>query len=53
MDLFMAGSETTSKALGFGFLYLILFPEVQKKAHEEIDRILGRDKFPTLADRSR
>lgn len=47
----MAGSETTSKALGFGFLYLILFPQVQRKAQEEIDRVLGRDKFPTLADR--
>ncbi|XP_050460249.1 probable cytochrome P450 303a1 [Cataglyphis hispanica] len=53
IDLFIAGSETTSKALGFTFLYLILFPQVQKKAHEEIDKVLGRDRFPTLADRSR
>ncbi|KAL6425592.1 hypothetical protein ACFW04_009618 [Cataglyphis niger] len=53
VDLFVAGSETTSKALGFGFLYLILFPQVQRKAHEEIDKVLGRDRFPTLADRPR
>lgn len=51
VDFFMAGSETTSKALGFGFLYLILFPQVQRKAHEEIDRVVGRDRFPTLTDR--
>ncbi|XP_020291003.1 probable cytochrome P450 303a1 isoform X2 [Pseudomyrmex gracilis] len=51
MDLFMAGSETTSKALSFGFLYLIMFPEVQRKAQEEIDKVLGRDRFPTLDDR--
>jgi len=53
MDLFIAGSETTSKALGFGFLNLILYPQVQKKAHEELDRVIGRDRFPTLADKPR
>lgn len=53
VDLFIAGSETTSKALGFGFLNLILNPQVQRKAHEEIDRIIGRDRSPTLADKPR
>lgn len=53
MDLFMAGSETTSKALSFGFLYLMLFPQVQKKAQKEIDQVLGRDRFPTLDDRAK
>lgn len=51
MDMFMAGSETTSKSLGFGFLYMLLYPEVQKKAQEEIDRVVGRDRMPTLNDR--
>ncbi|KYN38874.1 hypothetical protein ALC56_06873 [Trachymyrmex septentrionalis] len=51
VDLFIAGSETTSKALGFGFLNLILNPQVQRKAHEEIDRVTGRNRFPTLADK--
>ncbi|XP_017755180.1 PREDICTED: methyl farnesoate epoxidase [Eufriesea mexicana] len=53
MDLFMAGSETTSKALSFCFLYLVLFPNIQKKAHEEIDKVIGPNKFPTLEDRTR
>ncbi|KAK2577857.1 hypothetical protein KPH14_001120 [Odynerus spinipes] len=53
LDLFIAGSETTSKTLSFCFLYLILFPDVQKKAQEEIDRVIGNKRLPTLADRSR
>ncbi|XP_043512841.1 probable cytochrome P450 303a1 [Frieseomelitta varia] len=53
MDLFMAGSETTSKALSFCFLYLVLFPKVQRKAQEEIDTIIGRNRLPTLDDRTR
>ncbi|KAK7864643.1 hypothetical protein R5R35_012415 [Gryllus longicercus] len=51
MDLFMAGSETTTKSLGFGFLYLLLYPEVQKKAQAEIDAVVGRNRLPTLNDR--
>lgn len=49
--MFMAGSETTSKSLGFGFLYMLLHPEVQRKAQEEIDRVIGRERTPTLNDR--
>ncbi|KAH0815760.1 hypothetical protein GEV33_007031 [Tenebrio molitor] len=51
MDMFMAGSETTSKSLGFCFLNLILYPDVQKKAQQEIDRVVGRDRLPGLTDR--
>ncbi|XP_066586057.1 probable cytochrome P450 303a1 [Prorops nasuta] len=53
VDLFMAGSETTAKTLGFCMMYLILDPSIQIKAHEEIDRVIGRDRFPTLNDRPR
>ncbi|CAG9856915.1 unnamed protein product [Phyllotreta striolata] len=51
MDMFMAGSETTSNTLSFGFLYLILNPDVQRKAQEEIDRVVGRTRCPSLNDR--
>lgn len=30
---------------------MTLYPEAQKKAQEEIDRVVGSDRLPTLADR--
>lgn len=52
-DLFIAGTGTSSNIIVFGFLYLILFPKIQKKAQEEIDRVIGRNKLPTIADKSK
>ena len=51
MDMFMAGSETTTKSLGFCFLNLLLYPDVQRRAQVEIDTVVGRDRLPTLNDR--
>lgn len=33
------------------FLAMVLHPEVQKKAQEELDRVIGGDRLPTLDDR--
>ena len=33
-------------------LAMMLYPEVQKKAQEEIDRVVGSSRLPTLADRA-
>jgi hypothetical protein len=30
-----------------------LFPDAQRHAQEEIDRVVGRSRLPTLADRGR
>lgn len=32
-------------------MILMRYPEAIKKAQEEIDRVLGPDRLPTLADR--
>ena len=53
IDLFGAGSGTTSTTLSFAMLYLCKNAEVQKKIHEEIDRVVGHSRQPTLDDRPR
>jgi cytochrome P450 len=42
----VAGSETTANSLEFAILYMIRYPAVQEKVRDEIDRIIGRNKFP-------
>jgi cytochrome P450 len=34
-------------------LALLLHPEVQKKAQDEIDAVTGRERFPNFEDRPR
>ena len=46
----LAGSETTSTCLSWLFLYLVLYPDVQKKIHEELDAIVGRERLPRWKD---
>ncbi|XP_069696212.1 methyl farnesoate epoxidase-like [Periplaneta americana] len=53
LDLFIAGSETTSNTLGFSMLYMVLYPTVQAKVQRELDAVIGRDRRPSLEDRPR
>ncbi|KAI6101323.1 cytochrome P450 [Pisolithus sp. B1] len=48
---FMAGSETTTSALLFFLLAMVLHPDVQRKAQEEIDRVVDTDRLPNFGDR--
>ena len=49
-SLLEAGSDTTAATL-IGFVQaMTVFPEVQKKAQEEIDRVVGHDRMPTMED---
>lgn len=51
LDLFMAGSETTSNTLSFSIAYMIEYPDVQKKVRNELDQVIGRNRWPQLQDR--
>ncbi|GJE96464.1 cytochrome P450 [Phanerochaete sordida] len=44
------GSDTTTFALANFVLAMLLFPEVQQRAQEELDRVVGRDRLPDIAD---
>lgn len=46
----MEGSDTSSASLQNVVLCLVVFPEAQKKAREEIDRVVGEDRVPTWDD---
>ena len=52
-DTLSVGILTTLSGLEFVFLYLLHNPDVQRKAQKEIDDVIGRDRQPTWADRSR
>jgi len=45
-----AGSETTSQALNNCMVGLLSNPDAVKKAHEELDRVIGNDRTPTFDD---
>ncbi|CAL4119846.1 unnamed protein product, partial [Meganyctiphanes norvegica] len=50
-DLFGAGSETTSSTIRWFVLYMVLYPQVQKRVQEEVDNVVGADRQPGLEDR--
>ncbi|EUC60630.1 O-methylsterigmatocystin oxidoreductase, partial [Rhizoctonia solani AG-3 Rhs1AP] len=51
--LFSGGTDTSSNVLVKFVAAMVLNPKVQAKAQEEIDRVLGSFKLPTIADEER
>ncbi|KAH8105626.1 cytochrome protein [Phellopilus nigrolimitatus] len=48
----LSEKQTVSAVTTF-FLAMLLFPDAFKKAKEEVDRVVGHTRLPTLADRER
>ncbi|XP_044080245.1 cytochrome P450 2U1 isoform X2 [Neovison vison] len=51
-DLFIAGTDTTTNSLLWCLLYMSLNPDVQEKVQEEIERVIGADRVPSLTDKA-
>ncbi|XP_059366596.1 cytochrome P450 2J2-like isoform X2 [Carassius carassius] len=51
LDLFGAGTETTSTTLYWGLLYMVKYSKIQAKVQEEIDHVVGGSRQPSLSDR--
>ncbi|XP_019936176.2 cytochrome P450 2J6-like [Paralichthys olivaceus] len=50
LDLFVAGSETTSSTLRWALLYMADNPEIQETVQAEIDRVIGKSRLPYMED---
>ncbi|KAJ4358754.1 uncharacterized protein N0V89_003338 [Didymosphaeria variabile] len=51
-SMYLGGADTTVSSLMTFFLAITLFPDVQKKAQEELDRVIG-NRLPVSADRQK
>ncbi|THU93607.1 cytochrome P450 [Dendrothele bispora CBS 962.96] len=51
-NLYLAGTDTTVAALSSFFLAMVQNPEVQRKAQEDLDRVVGSGRLPNHDDQS-
>ncbi|KAF8825423.1 hypothetical protein HHX47_DHR7000090 [Lentinula edodes] len=49
----LAGAETTAVTVHVFFLLMAMFPEVQRKAQNELESVIGKDRLPSFEDRDR
>nr|XP_004670387.1 cytochrome P450 2F2 [Jaculus jaculus] len=50
-NLLFGGTETVGTTLRHAFLVLMKYPKIQARVQEEIDRVVGRSRQPSLEDR--
>lgn len=51
LDLFFAGTETTSTTIQWGLRFMIHYPHIQEKVQAEIDSVIGQSRQPSITDR--
>jgi cytochrome P450 len=44
--------ETTIATLTFAIIYMLRYPDVQRRVREEINRVVGVDRAITMADKT-
>lgn len=50
-SMYTAGADTSVSIMTAFFLAMSMFPHVQRKAQEEMDRVVGTSRLPTFSDR--
>ncbi|XP_019350161.2 cytochrome P450 2K4 isoform X1 [Alligator mississippiensis] len=53
LDLFAAGTETTSTTVRWGLLLMMKYPEIQRRIQEEMNKVIEPGQLPTLEDRKK
>ncbi|XP_077990661.1 cytochrome P450 2J6-like [Glandiceps talaboti] len=53
IDLFAAGTETSSTTILWGIVFLVRHPQIQQKVHMELDRVVGHERLPRMEDRAK
>ncbi|XP_072035387.1 cytochrome P450 2U1-like [Amphiura filiformis] len=48
--MFMAGVGNISETLEWCCLYMMAYPDIQKKIQEELDSVVGRNRLPQVSD---
>ncbi|XP_077063620.1 cytochrome P450 2Y3 [Siphateles boraxobius] len=51
VNLFVAGTETTSTTIRYALMMMIKHPHIQEQIQREIDRVIGQKRIPTMDDR--
>lgn len=53
LDMFIAGSQTTSITLDLALMMMVIRPDIQAKVQHEIDQVLGEAQLPSLSDKTK
>ncbi|XP_013774212.1 cytochrome P450 2U1-like [Limulus polyphemus] len=51
LNMFLAGTETTSNTLYWGMKLMTLHREIQDRVYKEIVEVVGKERFPSMVDR--
>uniref|UniRef100_A0A8D0H9Z3 Cytochrome P450 family 2 subfamily J member 2 n=1 Tax=Sphenodon punctatus TaxID=8508 RepID=A0A8D0H9Z3_SPHPU len=51
LDLFFAGTETTSTTIRWALLHMAMHPDIQERVQAEIDTVIGQSRQPAMDDR--
>ncbi|KAF6802915.1 cytochrome p450 oxidoreductase [Colletotrichum musicola] len=51
LSMYAGGADTTVSSIACFFLAMAVFPQAQRKAQEEIGRVVGQDRLPNVSDR--